>query len=493
MNPLRDDQHRRIFADTRRVAKLDGAISHRWHAARKEPQPVVVNDRPWEAAGIFVYGTVLPEHDRFRLWYQARDKLGGNGHVVGYAESGDGLHWEKPDLGLVDFDGSRANNLTNLRLHLPSVGRAPEGGYWATGHVWARASNQQIATDQQEPGVYRFDSADGFDWTARPNGLLWSTSPVPDAPYGGGSDVQTLIHDPWRNRYIAATKFHVPYESKHRRAFATRTSDNLIDWSDPVMALAPDAADDERARALGFEHADFYGVTFHPYPDFILGFVWVFYMEGTRPDTDWPQRQSNFGWQRHGHMAEVQTVFSYDGQFWMRPPTRQPLISTGERGDWDGGNVATANQPVLIGDELFHYYGGGPVHHGATTRTPDADRPPTGVFTSIGVARMKRDRYASYSSSSGGSLVVTHGELGGTRLTINARAPYGSVRCAVLDAAGQEFPGLGLADCVPFLGDETDGVISWKETGLDSIPAGTPVALRFVLEEADLFGYSVEG
>jgi hypothetical protein len=74
-------------------------------------------------------------------------------------------------------------------------------------------------------------------------------------------------------------------------------------------------------------------------------------------------------------------------------------------------------------------------------------------------------------------------------VTINARAPYGSVRCAVLDASGQEYPGLGVADCQPFLGDVTDGAMSWGERGLDTIPPGEPIAFRFVLEEADLFGY----
>jgi hypothetical protein len=258
------------------------------------------------------------------------------------------------------------------------------------------------------------------------------------------------------------------------------------------MALAPDEHDDQRARELGMDHADFYGITFHPYPEFIIGFVWVFYMEGPKPETSWPNRQRYFGWQRHGHMAEIQPVFSYDGQYWMRPPARQPLITTGERGDWDGGNVATANQPVLIGDEFFHYYGGGPVHHGATSRPPDADRPPTGVFTAIGVARMKRDRYASYSSSSGGAIVVIHGPRHGSHLTVNARAPYGSVRCAVLDATGREYPGLGLADCRPFMADAVDAEVSWSDSSLDSVPEGEPIALRFVLEEADLFGYAID-
>ena len=38
------------------------------------------------------------------------------GRIVGlaYAESSDGVHWEKPNLGLVEFEGSKENNLLML-------------------------------------------------------------------------------------------------------------------------------------------------------------------------------------------------------------------------------------------------------------------------------------------------------------------------------------------------------------------------------------------
>jgi hypothetical protein len=486
-----DGRDRRVFADTRRIALRDGAVVHRWHAARKELAPVIANDMPWEAAGVFVYGSALAEPDRLRLWYQARDRLGGNGHAVGYAESCDGIAWDKPELGLVDIDGSRRNNLVNMRMHLPSVGAHPDGGYWAAGHVWARASIHDLPDEQRKrPGVYRFRSDDGFDWAAQP-GALWETPPGVDHPYGGGSDVHTVIRDAHRDRYIAATKFHFPYDAIHRRSFAIRTSPDLRTWSDPAMALVPDELDDQRARDLGMNHADFYGVSFHPYPEFILGFIWVFYMEGPQEETRWPTRTSYYGWQRHGHMAEIQPVLSYDGVYWSRPKGRVPLIATGDRGEWDGGNVALANHPVTIGNEHYHYYGGGPVHHGATTRLNGADRPPTGVFTSIGLARIKRDRYASFGSSSGGSVVAVHGPRQGSTLRINARATHGSVRVAVLDEAGNAFPGLGVNECQPFLGDDTDAEVHWDNSELSSIPEGTPFALRFVLEEADIFGYEI--
>ena len=38
---------------------------------------------------------------------------GDNSHAIAYAESRDGLRWEKPDLGVVEFEGSGANNLTD--------------------------------------------------------------------------------------------------------------------------------------------------------------------------------------------------------------------------------------------------------------------------------------------------------------------------------------------------------------------------------------------
>jgi hypothetical protein len=269
-----------------------------------------------------------------------------------------------------------------------------------------------------------------------------------------------------------------------------RTSADLRTWSAPRMALAPDELDDQRARDLGFDRADFYGLTFHPYPDFLLGFVWVFYMTAPPAEPRWPLRPT-LGWGPDGRIAEVQPVLSYDGEYWLRPHGRPALIASGERGEWDFGNVATANLPVERGDELLHYYGGGPIWHGAHARPPDGYRPEAGAFTAIGLARMKRDRYASWSATVGGSVLLRHGRLRGERLRVNARAPYGSVRAAVLDASGQDVPGLGLAQCIPFHGDAVDGEVRWQDTSLDAVPTGEEVTIRFVLNDADLYGYEV--
>jgi hypothetical protein len=479
---------RRLFADTRRVIETDGDAVHRWHAARKHGAPVLTGDRPWDRAGAFVYGTVLREDGRFRIWYQARDSMrGGNGHTVAYAESPDGLTWDKPDLGVVAFRDSCANNLTNLVLHNASVGRHESAGYWAAGHASGGSAPDGAA------GVYLWRSAEGLRWEREGGEPLWRTGAGSEAvgAYGFGSDVNSIVHDPFRDRYLAASKLHLPLNGSHRRAFAIRTSPDLRQWSAPRMALAPDAEDDARARDLGAHHADFYGLTFHVYPEFVIGFVWVFYMVAPVAANRWPASRSRyFGWSRHGHIAEVQTVFSYDGEYWIRPARRPAFIAAGER-TWDGGNLATANYPVTAGDEHFHYYGAGPVYHGAVGEPEVPFRGETGVFTAIGLARTGRDRYASYSANVGGSVLVHHGRLDGGSLRVNARAPYGGVFAQVLDGSGREVPGLGLADCVPFTGDAVDGEVRWRQADLRAVPTGEEAAIRFVLNEADLYGYEV--
>ena len=65
-----------------------------------------------------LYGTVLKEGDTFRMWYlgmhESEIKAGqapGWWRPMCYAESKDGVHWTKPELGLVAFNGGTKNNI----------------------------------------------------------------------------------------------------------------------------------------------------------------------------------------------------------------------------------------------------------------------------------------------------------------------------------------------------------------------------------------------
>lgn len=65
-----------------------------------------------------LYGTVIHDGKKFRMWYLAMfeselvgGQAPGNWRPMCYAESDDGVAWIKPDLGLVEFNGSKRNNI----------------------------------------------------------------------------------------------------------------------------------------------------------------------------------------------------------------------------------------------------------------------------------------------------------------------------------------------------------------------------------------------
>ncbi len=103
------------------------------HPGKKLEQPVLLPDRPWEGKRVYIYGTVHYDADaqQFRMWYLTRVGRGEQhrapglrerqGDMILYATSEDGIHWEKPNLGLHEFDGSRENNILLFDKHSPTI------------------------------------------------------------------------------------------------------------------------------------------------------------------------------------------------------------------------------------------------------------------------------------------------------------------------------------------------------------------------------------
>ena len=73
---------------------------------------MIIADQPWETrcrAYINMYGSVLKEGDKIRIWYDlvtAKHRPG-----VASAESEDGIHFMRPVLNLHELDRSTDNNI----------------------------------------------------------------------------------------------------------------------------------------------------------------------------------------------------------------------------------------------------------------------------------------------------------------------------------------------------------------------------------------------
>ena len=102
-DPIAIESRRELFVDKILIDKLEGT---RLMLQRPVPGGAAIKyDSPWEDQLCF-YTTILKDGDTYRMYY--RGLYGGQ---TCYAESPDGIRWTKPNLGLVQVDGSTANNI----------------------------------------------------------------------------------------------------------------------------------------------------------------------------------------------------------------------------------------------------------------------------------------------------------------------------------------------------------------------------------------------
>ena len=102
-NILNIGSQRELFLDHYLIDKIEGA-----RLKLHEPKSggiAISFDQTWEKPKAF-YTTVLKDSDTYRMYYRS----GSPGSPICYAESNDGATWVKPNLNLVEINGSHANN-----------------------------------------------------------------------------------------------------------------------------------------------------------------------------------------------------------------------------------------------------------------------------------------------------------------------------------------------------------------------------------------------
>jgi hypothetical protein len=172
---------------------------------RVHPQPVLTPGAPGapDDAATHFYGTVLFDEGRYRLWYyachwgknpdwsprqmqQVAKKpawfTGGECPLfqgpLCYAESDDGIVFEKPALGQVLFKGSRANNALALPHTIVSgalVIRDDSDPDPARRYKMA----YQFFPDQTEPAIPEYGAWPSVTLATSPDGLRWTVTAIP--------------------------------------------------------------------------------------------------------------------------------------------------------------------------------------------------------------------------------------------------------------------------------------------------------------------------
>ncbi|OGD22208.1 MAG: hypothetical protein A2W03_06605 [Candidatus Aminicenantes bacterium RBG_16_63_16] len=174
-SPVDIGSRRELFVDDFLIERIMGGAGLRLH--HPEPREIVlVHDAPWEGSGSG-YHSIFRDGDLYRMYYKAwhldvqpPGQVNMDSHPLYccYAESDDGLHWRKPDLGLFEFRGSRKNNIT---MAPGKVGAAdPDPGHPAVfkdenPDCPPGACYKAILRSNNPHGLLAYSSADGLRWT----------------------------------------------------------------------------------------------------------------------------------------------------------------------------------------------------------------------------------------------------------------------------------------------------------------------------------------
>ncbi len=460
---------RRLFLDAMVVEQQQG-LERVFHAARKfEGNPVVRAEYPWEKypsyGGPYLYGTVLRDEGKLRMWYHVH--IGGYGNA--YAESTDGVHWTKPMLGLRSYGKIKDTNLYLTQCQDPNENPPfRQSGQCHNASIIKRPW-------EKDPAKRYVLFCYGVDYRhARcaysPDGLRWTFDPA-TAEKGlfRSADVLNFFYDPYKSRYVATWKT----ATRRGRAAGVVWSNDGLKWTKPV-ATAVFAADD-----LDPDATQVYGMPVFPYQGLYIGQAWIYNARWMK--TTGYSDQGMYEAERDSPCTmDVQLAWSWDLINWTRPPQREPFIPRGKKGEFDSGMIYTAIAPVQMGDELWFYYGGwdGP-HNGRNSKA------------NIGLAKLRLDGFCSMrAGDTEGWFVSRRERFRVPKVTINARVrPGGYVAAEIVDTANKPIPGFTRKDCVPFTGDSVRHVLTWKTTALPEDQIGGDKKFRFYLKNADLYSY----
>ena len=440
---------RRLFLDAMVVEESQG-LARVFHAAEKYAgNPVLPKDKPWEGWGPYVYGTALWDEGKLKLWYNCIGK--GSGFCC-YAESSDGLNWVKPELGIVEREGSTANNIVG-KFGIASVIQVPDP-----------------PTPQRRWAVYSWGGDKGAQVTFSEDGLHWREDEDAKHQLFATSDVVNFFHDPYRQRYVST---HKCANRRHRSAGIAISKDGL-EWSKPVEGPVFGADD------LDPDATQVYGMPVFPYQGMYIGLPWIYHARWMKYGVYDSPKKMYEAQEGSPRTVDVQMAWSWNLISWTRPPERQPFIHLGPPGSFDRGMLYTARAPVIVCDRLYFYYGGFDSLH--DEREADG---------AIGLAMLRLDGFCSmHADDKDGWLISRREVFRAPQVTINAKTEAdGYVMAELLDRHNNVIPGFLREQCVPFQGDATNHLLRWRTQGFPVAMIGTDKKVRFFLRNADLYSY----
>ena len=443
--PVEIGTDRQLFVDDFWMAESTG-VERRLHSPVRR-EAAISPEFPWDS-GITAYNTIVLDGGRYRMWYRTDDQYSSNAMLHAYAESADGIVWEKPTVGLIEYNGSKENNLVfegPSDCFAPFIDDNPDAAQDERYKAVARGPDRHV--------LEAYVSADGLKWRK-----LRDEPILTDPPFDSHN---VAMWDAWRGEYVLYARGSAgsggPFKGGVRWVRRS-TSEDFLNWT-PLVDIDTGETPTEHFytnSCVRYERA----------PGTYIMFPSRFVVERT-PDPAWEYGDG---------VNDILFMSSRDGlrfdRSFKEAFVRPALDSRNwhERGIYmDVGILHTSPKEMSIyGVENMRY-------------------------PSVNIRRytLRTDGFVSVNAGfASGEFTTKPLVFEGGELELNySTSAVGSVQVELQDAEGNVIPGYRLADCPEKFGDEIDGVMSWNEGPSVGDLAGRAVQLRFVLKDADLYAF----
>ena len=436
--------------------------------------PIVVPERPWEAKGVQI-NTLLQDGGKLRAWGSCTSEAG-----TGYAcflESTDGATWERPDLGLCDFEGSTANNLlgqTTVGTVFLDPSAPPEERYkWVDLQTITREEFDAFRARRPDAWEARADRADvgqiyAVVGAVSADGLRWTRLPEPLVVEH--SDTQPVcMYDERLGRYVLYTR---NWSVGERSAQAP--DDRGLSWMNVGRRSIG------RSESTDFRQFPLSEIVLEPGPELLPSDTLYTNCKTTIPGA--PDHHLLFPtiWHTGDDTTSVVLASSRDNRVWHYLPG-PPVLETAPFGEWDGGCVFARPNLVELPDGSFALpYTGYLFPH----------KYPRGQWQwATGLAVWPKGRLVALEAEDRGEFATVGLVPRGRKLLINALTQRaGTILVEVADLGGTPLPGRSFAEADPVIGDQFRTPLTWQGQDDLGFEAGAAIILRFRLEQAKLFG-----
>ncbi|WP_157693918.1 hypothetical protein [Opitutus sp. GAS368] len=474
---------RELMVDEFLIAQKSG-LELRLHT----PTPreiVMVRDAPWEGSGSD-FETLIREGDLIRMYYIGNELTNADGTTLHqdpitarsreiyacYAESRDGIHWVRPELGLFEFHGSKRNNIVWSGPQLDNF--TP----FRDANPACPPEEKYKAMAAGPGGLFALKSADGTHWS------YLAGNPV--ITRGKFDSQNNAFWDPLRGHYWCYLRdFHdrdgQPTNDTKTgiRDILVTTSTDFRTWSEPRRVQFGKAPDE----ALYINGIQPYARAPHLFVGFPARYVdRDFSPEAMRtlPDPEHRQRRMQFSHRYGSVVTDAMFMSSRDGVSFDR--WGEAFIRPGpqRKNNWvygDGfvglGLIETPAEDPTTEPEFSLY-----IHE-------DHWKGPTRLRRHT----LRIDGFVSLQArQSPGEFVTKPLRFSGRKLSVNfSTSAAGAIRVELLGADGRPLPGYSLKECDELFGDTLDRTVTWSGRSEIKVPAGQAVRLHMVLSDADLY------